>query len=312
MEDRFYDEGSDGDTLDDVIADLHLATKVLPQESEIPVWGESDQGFAFRDVIDIFHRVCVAIAYAHTQGVIHRDLKPENIMIGSFGEVLVMDWGIAKVLESKNSRNLPEINVTNRRRTRMGAVSGTPSYMSKEQALGLVSEIGTHSDVFSLGIILYEILNGKPPFVGSPQGVLEQARKGEKTPPIKPPAPVPEGLIQIMKKATHSDWKNRYPTAKEFADDLRKWMIGLDKKAKGRKKVKEALEKERELQTLRETQKQITFQKQDLQHRISDNASTEHKHKLWNIEDQERDIRLQLIHLEQNASNVVPLTYDQT
>ena len=110
----------DGDTLDDVIADLHLATKVLPQESEIPVWGESDQGFAFRDVIDIFHRVCVAIAYAHTQGVIHRDLKPENIMIGSFGEVLVMDWGIAKVLESKSSRNLPEINVTNRRRTRDG------------------------------------------------------------------------------------------------------------------------------------------------------------------------------------------------
>ena len=70
-----------------------------------------------------------------------------------------------------------------------------------------------------------------------------------------------------MKKATHPDWKNRYPTAKEFADDLRKWMIGLDKKAKGRKKVKEALEKERELQALRETQKQITFQKQDLQHR---------------------------------------------
>ena len=169
----------DGDTLDDVIADLHLATKVLPQESEIPVWGESDQGFAFRDVIDIFHRVCVAIAYAHTQGVIHRDLKPENIMIGSFGEVLVMDWGIAKVLESKSSRNLPEINVTNRRRTRMGAVSGTPSYMSKEQALGLVSEIGTHSDVFSLGIILYEIFNGKPPFVGTTRD-SRTSKKGRK------------------------------------------------------------------------------------------------------------------------------------
>ena len=89
-------------------------------------------------------------------------------------------------------------------------------------------------------------------------------------------------------------------------------MIGLDKKAKGRKKVKEALEKERELQALRETQKQITFQKQDLQHRISDNASTEHKHKLWNIEDQERDIRLQLIHLEQKMLQMLrsALIYD--
>ena len=116
--------------------------------------------------------------------------------------------------------------------------------MSKEQALGLVSEIGTHSDVFSLGIILYEIFNGKPPFVGSPQGVLEQARKGRKNTSNQTSCTCSRRTYS-KKKATHPDWKNRYPTAKEFADDLRKWMIGLDKKAKGRKKVKEALEKER-------------------------------------------------------------------
>jgi eukaryotic-like serine/threonine-protein kinase len=304
----------DGDTLDDVIADLHLSTKVLPQESEIPIWGESDQGFAFRDVIDIFHRVCVAIAYAHKQGVIHRDLKPENIMIGSFGEVLVMDWGIAKILDGEESRSLPEIDVTNRRRTRMGAVSGTPSYMSKEQALGLITKIGTHSDVFSLGIILYEILHGKPPFVGNPQSVLNQARKGEDLQPINPPAPVPKGLIRIMKKATQIDWKERYPTAKELSDDLRKWLIGLEKKEKGRKKVNEAFEKEKELQILRDRSVQILKKKQVLSLHINSTAPIEKKKTLWDIEDQEQDILINIMRLEQEILQLLrsALTYDES
>jgi serine/threonine protein kinase len=139
--------------------------------------------------VGIFEQVCQTVAYAHSRGVIHRDLKPANIMVGAFGEVQVMDWGLAKVLatggvadEKSSQARQEDFSVIQTMRsvgsdtparfgssgseTQMGSVMGTPAYMPPEQALGEIDQLDERSDVFGLGAILCEILSGKPPYVG--------------------------------------------------------------------------------------------------------------------------------------------------
>jgi tetratricopeptide (TPR) repeat protein len=123
-----------------------------------------------------FEQICQAVAFAHAHQVIHRDLKPENIMVGSFGEVQVMDWGLAKVLtapqaEGMSADQTPATEIRSLREldgpeTQAGSVLGTPAFMPPEQAVGAVEQIDEQSDVFGLGAILAVILTGSPPFVG--------------------------------------------------------------------------------------------------------------------------------------------------
>jgi serine/threonine-protein kinase len=135
--------------------------------------------------LKVFEQVCQALAYAHARGVIHRDLKPANVMVGAFGEVQVMDWGLAKVLheggvadEERARLRPPEITMirtlrsgsdapgTDGSQTHAGSVLGTPAYMAPEQALGDVEHLDERCDVFGLGAILCEILTGEPPYTG--------------------------------------------------------------------------------------------------------------------------------------------------
>ncbi|MFO1042371.1 MAG: protein kinase [Planctomycetaceae bacterium] len=140
--------------------------------------------------LGIFEQICQTMAYTHSRGVIHRDLKPANIMVGAFGEVQVMDWGLAKVLpaggvadekkardqqqsqsiiqtlRSKVGSDSPGTFGTVGSQTQMGSVMGTPAYMPPEQALGEIDNLDERADVFGLGAILCEILTGKPPYVG--------------------------------------------------------------------------------------------------------------------------------------------------
>ena len=109
------------------------------------------------ELVDVFERVCETVAYAHAQGIIHRDLKPENVLVDEFGSVFVVDWGLAKELPRDGS--CAEVQ-----RTGVGVVMGTPGYMSPEQARGEAASTGCQSDVFALGVILYEILTGVRPF----------------------------------------------------------------------------------------------------------------------------------------------------
>lgn len=128
----------------------------------------------------VFEQVCQALAFAHDRNVIHRDLKPANIMVGNFGEVQVMDWGLAKVLSASRDRdgmdnsdetaaatNIHSLRDSDASFTQAGSVLGTPAFMPPEQAVGAIGKIGTRSDVFGLGAILAVILTGKPPFAAT-------------------------------------------------------------------------------------------------------------------------------------------------
>ena len=155
------------------------------------------QRYPLGALLTVFEKVCDAVSFAHSQGVVHRDLKPGNIMVGEFGEVLVLDWGLAKVLGSDDARqpasmehDLSDKQVPFDRedlvlaKTLDGDVMGTPQYMSPEQAEGKLAELDQRSDVFSLGGVLYAILTLHPPVAdGDVASVLKRVRQGEITPP---------------------------------------------------------------------------------------------------------------------------------
>ncbi len=167
--------------------------------------GDSDtiREYPLGKLLEVFQKVCDGIAFAHAKGVVHRDLKPENVMLGEFGEAMVMDWGLAKVLShsplrergigsSEADRSMDDVEDIDLGaddaagfRTMEGAVMGTPNYMAPEQAKGLVSEIDERSDIFSLGGILYTILTLRSPVGGNTvKEVLTNMATGYIPPPI--------------------------------------------------------------------------------------------------------------------------------
>ena len=165
--------------------------------------------------------------------VIHRDLKPANIMLGKFGETLVVDWGLAKTLGQASTFEAvadegplrTEVAASNINATREGAVIGTPTMMSPEQAAGLHEQMGPAADIFSLGATLYQILAGIPPYRGSTlNDVLAQARRGQVPPPRQTQPAIPRALEAICLKAMAVRPEDRYLSAKALADDVEHWL----------------------------------------------------------------------------------------
>lgn len=190
-------------------------------------------------LVQMFMKVCDGISYAHHKGVLHRDLKPDNIMLGDFGEVMVMDWGISKVLGREDI--YPEDSPLSFRvkdsdfRTIDGQILGTPSYMSPEQARGEVSELDERMDIFSLGAILYNILTYHPPYEGtSSQEKLSKAQTHDVIPPdIRAPKNnIPVELSAICMKAMAFDKKDRYSKVSDLKNDLQLYLDGKSVSAK--------------------------------------------------------------------------------
>lgn len=216
---------------------------------------DGKDGWSVTRALGVMSKVCDAMSYAHDKGVIHRDLKPANVMVGKFGEVYVMDWGLARVVGSKETKDIRLKDVkssaasvkTERREDREstpdsplvtmdGDIVGTPAYMAPEQAMGDVERVGARADVYAVGAMLYHLLSGEVPYVPrgakmSPHTVLLAVLNGPPK-PIQQLAPrAPAELIAICEKAMARDPGKRYQTMLELQTDLQAYIEGRVVKA---------------------------------------------------------------------------------
>lgn len=172
----------------------------------------------------LFQKICEAVAFAHDRGIVHRDLKPENIMIGSFGSVMVMDWGIART--EALTDEVSHVDSAGASRTgagtKAGAVLGTPGYMAPEQSAGKPELISPATDVFGLGGVLFFLLTGEAPVNETTKAGVPQIIR----PPRKLVTGIPKPVDAVCMKALGSDPAARYPNAGYLAADVARYLNG--------------------------------------------------------------------------------------
>jgi len=235
----------EGDTLKDILQKIKDADK------------KAIKDFPLSRLLNIFMRVCDAIAFAHSKNVIHRDLKPDNIMIGEYGEVLVLDWGLAKVLSDQDkelpkrqeSKELPEgiheivdsirMDTDQVMKTMDGDIMGTPGYMAPEQAKGEIDDLNERTDIYALGAILYTILTLRPPLEGNNVNqLLLKTVSGEIKKPTTynqgkvelvhcPASRIPDALSAVAMRALATEQSGRYPSVEDLQKDIEAYQGGF-------------------------------------------------------------------------------------
>lgn len=210
---------------------------------------ETVKKFPLPVLLTIFQKTCDAIAFAHSKNVIHRDLKPENIMLGDFGEVLVMDWGLAKILSKSEGQigplGIERTMVASARTggdidgTMDGTVMGTPQYMAPEQARGEIDNLDGRADIYALGAILFHILYLRPCVSGrTAMEIVDKVQRGELD-WTKPRIEVPESLMAITRKALALAPEDRYQHVDALQRDIEAYQSGFATSAEERGAWKE-------------------------------------------------------------------------
>ena len=188
-------------------------------------WSKVVRKKSLGENVDILMKVCDAMAFAHSRGVVHRDLKPENVMLGEFGVVLVMDWGLALVTDHFSKHDSVK---------KASSLGGSPAYMAPELATGPLDRIGPAADIYLIGAMLYEIITGRPPHSGSN---VSQCLRNAATNKIEIKTQHEGELMDIAMQAMATKPEERYETVQDFQDAVRGYLahaesIGLARKAK--------------------------------------------------------------------------------
>jgi serine/threonine-protein kinase len=265
-----------GRTLTDVLRDVHAA-------SSAESWGES-RGWSLRRLVDAWVRVCDTVAYAHQRAVVHRDLKPDNLMVGTFGEVFVMDWGIARLREASRPE---EGEVRPTPGTQAGAVLGTPAYMPPEQARGDQDAVGPASDVYALAAVLYALLSARAPYaeLGSARAVLRRLLERGPTPLAElPTPPLPAELVALVESGMAREPAGR-PSATDLANAGRAWLDGVARRERALEAVVRADALVPRIEALRAEAASLRTEAAALLTPIPAHAPAADKQPGWDLED---------------------------
>jgi len=261
--------------------------------------GEEER-FGLIRLVRILRRVCDAVAYAHAQGVIHRDIKPHNVMVGPFGEVLLADWGSAKIVggsDDEDSGTLDEEileDTTSSFSTRVGKIKGTPAYMAPEQARADVDAIGPLTDVYALGAMLYEVLCLRPPFSGDAIGIVLEEVKNEVPLPPSSHAPdrwIPPELEELAIRALSKEPATRPASARTFAADLDEFLDGTRRRRDAQSALRDAETALERYEGLVGSVEVATREAALQRKKVAPWAPTEHKRTLWELQRRARDLQ---------------------
>lgn len=258
-------------------------------------------------LLTVFQQIAYAVAFAHDHGVIHRDIKPANIMVGRYGEAILIDWGLAKVIDADDSPapdDSPRVEMVGRyatHETASGTITGTPQYMSPEATRGKPELVGTKSDVYGLGAVLYEVLTLQPPFedLGFVPTVMK-VRSGPLVPPRQraPHLAIPEDLEELCTRAMAPEPTDR-PHAKELADEIGQILEGARERERRQREAKVRIRSGRKSmerwQALKLELQSAESEAKRLSKEVPAWAEVGDKRKIWALEDRVSELKIDAV-----------------